>query len=560
VVVRVSPRLRAWAGALGQVAPSGALRRAQTSFGAMWAGESAFMVALGVVAFHDGGVTAVGVVTAARMAPAALLAPFLAMMADRVRRERVLAYVGVVRAAMLGCAAVVTAAGEPVPATYGFAVVASVAMTVFRPAHSALLPALAKSPQELTSANAVRGMLDSLATLGGPAVAAVLLAASGPAAVFAACSAVSLLSGLVVVALPYDAPPRAEIAPGGGREVLQGFATIAADRSLGLITVLGVVQTFTRGCLTVFAVVVAIDLLDAGDPGVGVLNAAVGAGGVLGSIFAFRLVGRGGLASWFGVGIALFGAPLALVGAVPEQAAAIVLLGLVGVGNALIDVGGFTLLARLADETVLARMFAGFEAILTLGVAAGGLFAPLVVELLGIRLALVAIGLIAPLAVAASWPALRRLEARMVVRDADIEILRGVPMLGALPAATIEQLGARLEHAEFVPRQTVFAQGERGEGFYIVESGRAEVVRDGRVVATLGRGDCFGEIALLRDQPRTATVRASADANMRASVLQRNTYLTAVTGYPASSAAGQEVATARLKADAERRSAAIDDQ
>ena len=558
MVARVFPRFRDWAGALGQVAHSGPLRRAQVSFAAMWAGESAFMVALSVVAFRAGGVAAVGGVTAARMAPAALLAPFLATMADRVRRERVLACVGVVRTAMLGCAAVVTAAGGPAAATYGFAVIATIAMTLFRPAHSALLPALAKSPQELTSANAVRGMLDSLATLGGPVVAAVLLAASGPAAVFGACSAASLLAGLVVVALPYDAPPRAESARGGGREMLQGFRTIVADRSLGLITGLGVVQTFTRGCLTVFAVVVAIDLLDTGDPGVGVLTAAVGAGGVLGSIFAFRLVRRGGLASWFGVGIALFGAPLTLVGVVPKQAAAIVLLGVVGIGNALIDVGGFTMLARLADETVLARMFAGFEAILTVGVAAGGLLAPLVIELLGVRLALLAIGLMAPLAVAASWPALRRLDARMGIRDADIEILRGVRMLAALPAATIEQLGAGLEHAEFVPRQTVFEQGARGERFYIIESGWAEVVRDGRVVETLGRGDCFGEIALLRDQPRTATVRASADVNMRVSVLRRNTYLTAVTGYPASSAAGEEVVTGRLKADAERRPAASD--
>src|SRR5215211_3432668 len=347
---------------------------------------------------------------------------------------------------------------------------------------------------------AVRGLLDSLATLGGPVVAAVLLAASGPAAVFAACSAASLLAGLVVVALPYDAPPRVETARAGSREMLQGFRTIAADRSLGLITGLGVVQTFTRGCLTVFAVVVAIDLLDTGDSGVGVLNAAVGAGAVLGSVLAFLLVRRGGLASWFGVGIALFGAPLALIGLVPELAAAVVLLGLVGIGNALIDVGGFTMLARLADETVLARMFAAFEAILTLGVAAGGLLAPLVIELLGVRLALLAIGLIAPLAVAASWPALRRLDARISVRDADIEILRGVGMLRVLPAATIEQLGAALEHAEFAPRTAVFEQGERGDRFYVVESGRAEVVRDGRVVATLGRGDCFGEIALLRNQ------------------------------------------------------------
>src|SRR5215208_7662408 len=314
-----------WAGARGGAAQSGSLRRAQASFGAMWASETAFMVGLAVVAFRDGGVVAVGVVTGARMAAAALLAPFLATVADRVRREHVLTGVGLVRAVTLATAAAVTAADGPAVATYALAVVATIAQTLFRPAHSALLPALCTSPRQLTSANAMRGMLDSLATLGGPAVAAVLLAASGPAAVFAACSAASLLAGLVVVALPYDAPPRAETARGGGREMLQGFTTIAADRRLGLITALGVAQTFTRGCLTVFTVVVAIDLLDLGDAGVGVLNAAVGAGGVLGSILAFGLVRRSGLASWFGVGIALFGAPLALIGVVPEQAAAIVL-------------------------------------------------------------------------------------------------------------------------------------------------------------------------------------------------------------------------------------------
>jgi MFS family permease len=553
-------RVRAPAVALEAVF-SGPLRRAQISFAAMWAAESAFMVSLAVVAFRDGGVAAVGAVTAARMATAALLAPFLATMADRVRRELVLSGIGIVRAAMLGGAAVVTWSGGPPAATYGFAIVATVAVALYRPAHSALLPALAKSPEDLTSANAVRGMLDSLATLAGPVAAAALLAVSGPATVFAACAAASLLGGLVVVALPYDAPPRGDRARrSAGRDILQGFTTIAADRPLRLITTLGAVQTFTRGCLTVFTVVIAIDLLDTGDSGVGVLNAAVGAGGALGSLCAFALVRRGGLATWFGVGIALFGAPLVLLGVLPGRATALVMLGLVGVGNALIDVGGFTMLARLTDETVLARMFAGFEAILTLGVALGGLVAPLVIDLLGARAALVAVGLLAPAAVAAGRPALRRLDRELRVRDADIDVLRAVPMLGVLPAATIEQLGAGLAHAEFAPGQMVFEQGDRGDRFYVVETGHAEVVRDGRLVNTLGRGDGFGEIALLGDRPRTATIRASGSGPLRVAIVERPAFLTAVTRYPVSATAGHEV-VARVQArDAERLAPATDDR
>jgi MFS family permease len=159
-------RIRDWARALGEVAQSGPLRRAQASFGAMWASETAFMVGLAVVAFRDGGVVAVGVVTGARMAAAALLAPLLATVADRVRREHVLTGVGLVRAVTLATAAAVTAADGPAAVTYALAVVATIAQTLFRPAHSALLPALCTSPRQLTSANAV--ILTLGVAAGGP--------------------------------------------------------------------------------------------------------------------------------------------------------------------------------------------------------------------------------------------------------------------------------------------------------------------------------------------------------------------------------------------------------
>jgi MFS family permease len=540
--------VRLGAGALGRVARSTPLRRAQLSFGLTWTAEWALIVALGVFAFRNGGAAAVGAVTAVRMIPAALLTPFAATMADAVRRELVLALIGLVRAVTLGAAAVLLGAGGSTAVLYGLAIVATIAQTLYRPAHSALLPALCTTPQELTSANVVRGMLDAIAALAGPLVATVLLTTSGLASVFAVCAVASLVAGLVVLALPYDLPPRApRPARTGGRAVLQGFSTISAEPGILLITGLGVAQTFTRGCLSVFSVVVAIELLDIGEGGVGILNAALGAGAVLGSFLTFGLVRRGGLAAWFGLGIALWGVPLVLLGVVPEIPAAIALFAVVGIGNAFIDVGGFTMLARLADESVLARMFAAFEAILTVGIAVGALLTPLMLDILGIRLALVAVGLVTPLAVVGGWAALRRLDARLRVRDADIELLHHVPMLRVLPQATIEQLAAALDHAEIAPGHAVFAQGDPGERFYVVEAGSAEVVRDGRTVNTLRRGDCFGEIALLRDCVRTAGVSASATTPLRVSMLPRTPFLTAVTGFPASAVAGERVVTARLE-------------
>jgi Na+/melibiose symporter-like transporter len=523
------------------------LRRAQAAFGLIWAGEWAATVAIGVVAFRHGGAAAVGLVAVARMVPAAIVAPFAAIIADRVRRELVLAWVGAVRALALGIAVVVSGVGGPVVLVYVAIVAATVAQTLFRPAHSALLPTLCATPVELTSANVVRGLLDSVATLIGPLAAAVLLKVSGPSAVFVIAAAASAVAAALIVTVSYEAPPRLS---GAGRmrplgEAIEGVRAIASDRALALLTGLATVQTFTRGALTVFSVVLSIKVLGSGQAGVGELIAAVGAGAVVGSLSTALLVGRGGLARWFGIGVALWGAPLVVIAVVSHLSVAIVMLAMVGIGNALVDVGVFTLLGRLSDDDVLTRVFAGFEGIITLGVAAGAIVASVLIEVVGVRPALATVGCIAPFGVVACWRALGVLDRRVQVRDADIELLQLVPMLQPLRAVTIEQLAAGLIRMELPAGATVFEQGDEGDNFYVIERGQVEVIGDGRAIRTLGPSDAFGEIALLRECRRTASVRATTALTL--CTLSRRVFVTAVVGYSRSATIADSLITERLR-------------
>jgi MFS family permease len=522
------------------------LRRAQASFGFMWAGEWAATVAAGVIAFRHGGAAAVGLVGVARMIPAALVAPLAATVADQARREWVLAWVGAVRALSLGAAVADSVADGPVVLVYVALVAATVAQTLFRPAHSALLPTLCATPTELTSANVVRGLLDSIATLIGPLTAAVLLKVSGPAAVLAAAAAASALAASLAMTVRYEAPPRLTRARAraSSAQAIEGISAIAADRALALLTALTTLQTFIRGALTVFSVVVAIKLLGSGAAGVGVLTAAVGAGAIVGSLSAALLAGHGGLARLFGIGVALWGAPLAVISVLTHAETAIMMLAVVGIGNALVDVGVFTLVARLADDAVLTRVFAAFEGIITLGVAVGAFAAPVLVAALGIRAALVVVGVIAPAGVLACWHALRALDHKIRARDVDVALLLRIPMLRPLPAATIEQLAARLTSVQLPAGASVFEQGDNGDDFYVIERGRADVVLDGQPVRALGPGDCFGEIALIRDCPRTASVRATTALTLR--TLNRTVFVAVVVGYSQSAQAAGYVITRHL--------------
>jgi MFS family permease len=508
------------------------LRRAQLAFFGAWAAEWAFTVAVGVYAFRHGGAAAVGLVSVLRMLPSALLAPVLTPYADRWRRERVLVVVSAVRAAATAGTAVLVATEGSVAVVYALAAVSTVAATLYRPAHSALLPSLCRTPYELAGANVVRGMLDSLATLVGPLVAAVLLSTSGVTAVLAVAAASSAWSAALMLAVRADTVPRSGRRMRPVADLVEGLRAVGGHRDMRLLFRLAVAQIFTRGALTVFSVVVALDLLGTGESGVGALNAAVGVGAVAGSVAASLLVGTKRLARWFGLGVVLWGLPLTVVALLTSEPATLVLLAVIGIGNAMVDVGLFTLMARLSSDAVMARVFGLLESNGALGFGAGAAVSPVVIDLLGLRGALVAVGLVGPVVTAASWPRLRRLDTAMVGLDQEVGLLRKVEMFAPLPLPVVEQLARGLEPMSVAAGKPVFSQGDVGDRFYLIEAGTAEVRGDGKPVATLGPGEVFGEIALLRRVPRTATVRARTDLRLQS--LTSDRFLFAVTGVPAS--------------------------
>jgi MFS family permease len=544
---RARGRLGKAADAFASNARNPALRRAQLSFLGAWTAEWAFTVGLGIVAYRDGGATAVGLVGLLRMVPSAVLAPLLSPLADKGRRERVLILVSTLRGVATGAAAVVVAMDGSPQIVYALAVLSTIAATLFRPAHSALLPSLCHTGSELAGANVVRGLLDAAATLVGPLLAALLLEVAGVTAVFAVAAGASVWGALLLVGLRYDAPPRPS-APAGTNllgAALEGIRTVSRNRDLALIMGLAVAQTLTRGALTVLTVVVAIDLLDTGEPGVGILNAGIGVGAVVGALGASMLVDTRRLGAWFAVGVALWGVPLLVIGAFPRQGVAFALLAAVGIGNSLIDLGGFTLMARLAPDEVLARVFGVLESLVAMSTGIGAVLAALAVEQYGVRGALVVVGVLCPVAAAASWGRLRHLDRSMDVRDHDIAMLQEVPMLTALPLPAIERLARGLEPV-VVPRgKAVFHQGDVGDRYFVIDSGEAEVVGDGRVVARLGPGEGFGEIALLRRTRRTATVRAASDLRLHA--LGSDHFLPVVLGYTPSAREAGTVVDTRLQ-------------
>ena len=411
-----------------------------------------------------------------------------------------------------------------------------------------MLPGLCNTPFELSSANVVRGLLDSLSTLLGPLAAALLLVLTSPAGVFATSATLSAIAAVLLLRLSYERPPRSRPQPLRriAHETVEGFQALARYRDAGLLIGLALVQALTQGFLYVLVVVLALEQLEMGASGVGLLTAAVGAGAVASSLAASAFVSGRRLATLEGVGVMLWGLPLTLSGVLPHEPVVLGLMAVIGIGNALVDIGLHTLPARLVPEELLARVFGAKASLTALAIAVGSFITPFAIDLLGVRGALIALGLVAPTAAALAWRRLRAIDAAIAHRDKEIEVLNRVAMFRPLPMPAIDELALHVDDVRLPAGDEVFRQGDHGDRFYVIDEGEAEVIGNGRLIRGLRSGDGFGEIALLHDTVRTATVRARTP--LRVYTLDRHHFLSAVTGYESSEREADALVLDRLSA------------
>jgi MFS family permease len=531
--------VRATVSALRVAAGNDDIRRAELAWGAAIAAEWGHFVALGVFAYERSGASGVGLAGLIRLLPAALIAPAASTIGDRFRRERFLLALTLLAAVALAGSALAAAAGSAV-LVYAFAAALGMASTLFRPTLQALLPSLARTPSELIAANAATSTIESTGTLVGPLVAGVLVATASVEATFAACAGAVAVGALLITRVRSHGRIVVGRASAGALDDLAaGFRTVARPGTR-VVTSLMVAQSFVRGCLNVLIVVEAFRVLGGGAGEVGYLTAAVGFGGLLGALWAVTLNDRR-LAGRFALALVFWGVPIALLASHPQFAVAFALLAVVGAANSVEDVAGFTLLQRTIPDAVLARALGVVWGTAMGAVALGSLAAPHLVDALGPRSAFLLVGAILPVLSLAAYRRLGRLD-RLAPPSDTFDLIEGVPMLAPLSIAAKEQLASRLAPLSIAAGEQVIRKGEQGDRFFILASGSLDVDNGGHGV--LNAPDSFGEIALLRDVPRTATVTAATDARLYS--LARDDFLAAVTAHRVAQAAGEAVVDARL--------------
>ena len=520
------------------------LRRVLLAFFIFNTSEWATWIAILVWAFDTGGAGAAGLIAVVQLVPATLVAPFAAALGDRMRRDRALALGYGIQAVTTLTVGVALVADAPPGLIYVAAAVAATSIVLTRPVHDAIIPEIAESPAQITAGNAASSIVEGVAVFVGPLLTGVLLGLYGPGSVFLVLGTASLISVLLTRSLSLKRTfERNDDPESAVKATLAGLRALRRDAGALVLTFVVGAQFVVLGVLDILNVVLGIDILDMGPAGPGILTSALGVGTLLGAAATIVLIGRRRLSPAVLCGMLLTGAPIALIALVTLPPVAWLLLALSGFGKAFVDVAGRTLLQRAVRADILSRIFGVQESLRMAGMAAGSVVAPLLIHLLGGRGAFVATGVFLPVVGLVAWTQIRGLDSRSLQPGPGFDLLEAIPMFAMLPQGKLEQLSRDLIPVSAPAGTNIIVQGEGGDRFYVVGSGSVSIIKRGKPISTTGAGGYFGEIALLRDVPRTATVRAEDDVTLYA--LERDVFLEVVTG----SSSARELA----HAEAERR-------
>ncbi|HET8605235.1 MAG TPA: MFS transporter [Marmoricola sp.] len=528
------------------------LRRMELAFAGSLIGDWAGNVGLAVFAYQIGGARAVGLFYTGRMLIRAATTPFLASLADRYSRRGVMVISDAVCMLAYGASAAVLVMHEPAWLVFTLICLAYLVIGAFRPAQAALMPTLANDPDELIAANATASTLESLAFFIGPVIGSLVLVVADLATVFAVDALSFLWSAALVLSIrtaqrpPTVAPQTEGVSadkPGFLGEVTQGFRALAQDRDGTMVAALMIGQSVVAGASSVFFVVWAVQVLETGPKGVGYIESAFGVGAIIGGALALGRARRRKLGSDLCVGVVLWSLPLVAVALLPTAAVALVAAAAMGLGNPLADVNFATILQRIMPDHVLGRVFGALEGALIAAMAVGAAAMPFLIAGIGLKASLASLGVAVMLLVLPWTRRARRLDRTMAVPPT-VPLVESIPMFTPLGPATIESLARKLQYFQVPAGVTIVQEGQESDRFYVIESGSVRVSHGDQVIRHEGAGDFFGEIGLLRDVPRTATVTAEEDTVLQ--VLERDDFLAAVTGQDDARTAADSIVSRRI--------------
>ena len=494
--------------------------------------QCSFFVGALVYAYDRGGAHVAGVASVVLLLPTAIAAPAAGAAAQRRHANHVHIWAFAAQTVALAAAGIAAFVVAPVAVVIGCCAIAAWAFTFLGPVCGVLLPAIVRSARELTVANVWIGACESTSVLGGAAMATVLLAVQGPALVLAGGAVLSLASTVSTLlygrieSLPTTDPDVDSV--GSTRLLLRSIKALGErPGASGVLAVAGGHYVLV-GALDLIVVVLAIDTLGMSDAGPGLLATSVGAGGLINAVSSSALVRRDRLAPLMIGALGSLVIASVVLGIAPTVLSALLLLATAGFSRSLLNLTSRMLLQRATPPHLLGTVFGAIELFCGIGMVAGSLITQLLIAAGDVRAALIGVGTFFAVLLALTWRSLRVADDSADIPIVAISLLRRLPAFAPLHPLALEAVARTATEVPVVTGQVVMTEGEFGDRFYAVAEGSFDITTGGRHVSTAERGGCFGEVALLANVPRTATITASRPGSLLA--INRVPFLVAVTG------------------------------